>query len=1057
MRVYIKLILITSITFAPLFFVTPVLAAELTIQKSADKSELEADTSNNTAKYTLTVSNTSKCDQPIDVMIVFDRSGSMDDDNEHPPQPLNDAKSVARRFANSMRQGDQVGLVSYATDATLDAQLDDNHGSVISGISTIRADGYTNIGDGIKVAAAELNSSRHNPSASRHIVIFSDGEANRPESNAKQYAISQAANAKADGINIISVALGDEADTNLMRSIASPGQYYYSPTIQQMSKIYDTISKNLLGTSSQTVVSDDLSDILAVADIVDIDNGGKLVGNKIVWEIGDLACGAVRTVSFRARLHANPGGDGDLINRANTTNDSGNNSNSNQVVVKYKYPVLTIAHTDNVEITKVGNTLEYVTTITNKGSGPAKDFKVCATIPTGVILESIANGGKQQGDQVCWEHLNLNPGEQLELRFKVEVGSDFADGYSTLVSIAKLTNNELQIDAKDTTQVFVQPKPLPNFSLQVKCVDINDDETYTVHFNYTNELSETQTLTESKLIPDTATGTPVSELKTGQHEDVFTATANIAENVTWSATAGSVKKTATANSKFTPCTLPETPTTPPDPTVNPIPEAEPETVIGTPVVRVTTRSAAPNPDNAPTVRASDASVRSCQTKRITLTNCQASDDVGVETMQYSLDGGKSWQPITQSRGLGSKNVSCQIETKPLADGNYDLVVRARDNAGKWGSSQTNKINVNCEGIVIGANHPAVKSINAPFTTGSGELLAISSVPLAMAIEIAGGPTAAKIVVQETNQEFPLAYNRDLNLWQTEIKVNEPGSYHLVAVATESNGQGTSREINTLRVIAASSFVQTDATVTLFSRQNSSENWKEWRGADFNQSANFQLDKVNNAIYVTAGEYYARVEKAGFHPANTDIIKVDRNSYLSLSGELLPNRDIFDWMFSLTHEVKLNSINTTTQINTSSKLLNQPAPAIKLITSKEQLDNKTFTGQLNLVVAWNQWSPIAVEQLLALETIAKTNPELKIYVVNTLINPDESSNYLERGTYSFNFFRTDPNFYRDWQVNSLPINYLINQDGVIKGIYNGVLKPVEYGEMKTQAETIRTNQ
>ena len=92
----------------------------------------------------------------VDVMLVIDRSGSMDG------IPLADEKTAAKGFVDAMNLADdQVGLVSFAFGVSLDQQLTHDGDLVKSAVDALYASGPTYLHLGIQAAQAELESIRH--------------------------------------------------------------------------------------------------------------------------------------------------------------------------------------------------------------------------------------------------------------------------------------------------------------------------------------------------------------------------------------------------------------------------------------------------------------------------------------------------------------------------------------------------------------------------------------------------------------------------------------------------------------------------------------------------------------------------------------------------------------------------------------------------------------------------------------------------------------------------------------------------------------------------------
>lgn len=189
-----------------------------------------------------------------DIVLIFDRSGSMDDDTVNPkdPQPISDTQNAAlffvKRIKNNTYVDDQLGLVSYSTDAALEVKLGHDYRAMRRKIKAFTANGWTNVGDAIKIANEELvNSNRGR--VFKYEILLSDGIANRPlgVGDPKKYALAQADGAKLNGIKIFTISLGANADQNLMQQIAdkTDAEHYYSPTTKELRAIFDEIAKKI--------------------------------------------------------------------------------------------------------------------------------------------------------------------------------------------------------------------------------------------------------------------------------------------------------------------------------------------------------------------------------------------------------------------------------------------------------------------------------------------------------------------------------------------------------------------------------------------------------------------------------------------------------------------------------------------------------------------------------------------------------------------------------------------------------------------------------------------
>ncbi len=189
-----------------------------------------------------------ECEFDLDVMLVMDRSGSMAYEF---PSRLSKAKSSANGFISYLNGTDQSGLVSFATNVTLDKQLSTAHALTQSAVNTLIATGATNIGDAIAMANAELISARHNPQAVSIQILMTDGMANKPSGPGYgewpadvTYALSKAAEAATHGIKIFTIGIGNDINTAMLQEIASTtgGKYYLAPNTQELEDIFSEIA-----------------------------------------------------------------------------------------------------------------------------------------------------------------------------------------------------------------------------------------------------------------------------------------------------------------------------------------------------------------------------------------------------------------------------------------------------------------------------------------------------------------------------------------------------------------------------------------------------------------------------------------------------------------------------------------------------------------------------------------------------------------------------------------------------------------------------------------------
>lgn len=191
------------------------------------------------------------CEVPTDVILGIDLSGSMNDDGGTPPEPITSVVNAAASFARRLKNNDQVGVVAYATDASLPEQLTTERARIaeaIAGTMIAPAEerGSTNTGDAIKLAQTEFATGRHNPNARKVFVLLSDGLANAPGETPEQYALDASAALKEDDVDIYTIGLGAKVNDAFLLAIASdPTKYLKATSVGAIDSIYRTITSSI--------------------------------------------------------------------------------------------------------------------------------------------------------------------------------------------------------------------------------------------------------------------------------------------------------------------------------------------------------------------------------------------------------------------------------------------------------------------------------------------------------------------------------------------------------------------------------------------------------------------------------------------------------------------------------------------------------------------------------------------------------------------------------------------------------------------------------------------
>lgn len=224
---------------------------------------------------------------PVDVMLVIDRSGSMSSGK------LDAAKNAAWTFVNQLKQTDKSGLVSFGDEARLDQRLTFDHWRTKDAIYGLQHGGWTAMGDGIAVAQGEIVLRARGDSA--HVmIVLSDGESNRGWD-----PIEAADDAKAEGTIIYTIGLGNDADEDVLKEVAtSPDHYYYAPDANDLLEIYEDISEQVSSYAGVDVVVSHKLRYGFYYVPLSFSKSPTLISGMAIWNVGNVKIGETWTVTF---------------------------------------------------------------------------------------------------------------------------------------------------------------------------------------------------------------------------------------------------------------------------------------------------------------------------------------------------------------------------------------------------------------------------------------------------------------------------------------------------------------------------------------------------------------------------------------------------------------------------------------------------------------------------------------------------------------------------------------------------------------------------------------
>ncbi len=243
-----------------------------------------------TATVTLSVTGEGEAENvsyPVDVMLVIDKSGSMGGGK------LTAAKLAAKTFVEQLKETDQSGLVSFNEEAKLEQRLTFDHWRTKGAIDGLYPEGSTAMGDGIYEAQGEIDI--HGRGDSAHVmIVLSDGK-----NVLGRWEIHEARVAKGKGTVIYTIGLGDDADEEVLKEVAtSPDHYYFAPDASDLMGIYEDISEQVSKYAGVGIVVSHKLRYGFYYVPLSFSKAPAFISGTARWNVGGVRIGETWTVTF---------------------------------------------------------------------------------------------------------------------------------------------------------------------------------------------------------------------------------------------------------------------------------------------------------------------------------------------------------------------------------------------------------------------------------------------------------------------------------------------------------------------------------------------------------------------------------------------------------------------------------------------------------------------------------------------------------------------------------------------------------------------------------------
>jgi uncharacterized protein YegL len=183
--------------------------------------------------------------QNADVAMVIDTSGSMSGTTSPGgPTKIEAARESARQFVLQLVSGrDQSAVIQFNTDATVLEPLTPDIAKAAAAMDRLTQAVGTRIDLALDAAVAELTGPNKKPGNNPVIILLTDGA---PTGVTPDEVRAAANAAKAAGMLIYTIGLGQDVDQVLLRDIASkPEWYFFAPDTSDLAEIYSQIAYSI--------------------------------------------------------------------------------------------------------------------------------------------------------------------------------------------------------------------------------------------------------------------------------------------------------------------------------------------------------------------------------------------------------------------------------------------------------------------------------------------------------------------------------------------------------------------------------------------------------------------------------------------------------------------------------------------------------------------------------------------------------------------------------------------------------------------------------------------
>jgi len=439
-------------------------------------------------------------------------------------------------------------------------------------------------------------------------------------------------------------------------------------------------------------------------------------------------------------------------------------------------------------------------------------------------------------------------------------------------------------------------------------------------------------------------------------------------------------------------------------------------------------------------------------KIMPLISGDATDNVALARIEYSLDGGKSWLLASKATGLGTKRATFSFTPGQTIEGDYKLAIRAVDTSGNIGLGST-------QTIVLDRLPPIFSNLAVAFGPQTIDSDTSSMIELAVGSDYrvtgqsVGGATIINMVARnETGkaQTYSLSQDKTSGLWAGAMSFTKSGLYRLSVKSLDGADNKTERQIGQIKVAKNGTVSDKDnrpvknAKITLYFMEPSTRRWAIWDGKPYGQTNPQKVDGVNYRYMIPAGEYYIKTSADNHGTVFSERFKITQAQSLNQTFVLSDNSLVRIGNFviarpSWPEAVPYIASAKTDAAKSADILVGTTLPNFKLPSLTGGVVQKVdLFGRPSVVTLLDTWSPGGADQLAALAA-AQKNPDIGVYPIFEGQSVMSVKSYLQLSGSKLNgIVDPDNSLAESLRAGFGPKHLFIDRSGHIKKVMVGVL-------------------